>query len=640
MQTSPMLRLWADEESAPLPEIVLFQVIRGRDYGDPLRRAIARARQALLGRQQPDGGFAEPRPLDPRSLSTLVLSTVFLEPRDLARLRPAARALLDSQRADGCWSAAEGGPADLSATVLAYFALKLSGQSPASEPMVCARRAILSYGGLTKIDNGAKIWLAIFGQVHYDAIDGKSVERLMLKKAEDNADLCRAIVTALRPRRHIGVDCGVRELLLTTPQCGSPLAGAVSRFLRARRILPLRRKALAAARARLLSSVQQWGAASATDVPSPEELAWTSVVLDILGMTADTAPRGNVAEAIERLIDMDAETPMLRSPTVPLSEAVQMAAALAASGLDSQHAGLRQTLAWLCDRKITTISDAAQLLHSPSSRPAQTDADHHILPPPLQACTDEDDTEDCDELEDEFADLPKNQAAPAHDTAWLVRLLLDTQRVDGAWPAALPLKRNRMRGQLADLEATALAVSALAEGSSNVAAAALKRAAAWLRARQQPDGSWRTIRSGSTVAATSLALRALIAAGSDAADEAVVAGAEWLISHQQSGGGWGDANSEQSNPIAGEGPSTPRHTAAALLGLLAAGRGTSDAVARGAEYLISAQSAGGEWASSGNNMPATLLDTAQPLLALSHYAARPRASVPRETTLMRIASFS
>ena len=645
MHSPQTVRLWADDAYVAPPEVVLFQLVRSREPSDPLRRAIARSRQALLGRQQADGSFAESRPLDARSLATLVLSTAMLESCQPAQFRPFARGLLEAQRADGGWAAGNGGPCDLSTTVLAYFALKLSGHSPASEAMVCARRAILSHGGATQIDLPAQVWLAMFGQMPYEALKGiPTLERLLLTRlthrsqraAElpriDSAELCQAIVAAIRPRRHLPGGRGIRELFLAKPTRSSAATARVSRFCRAHNFLPLRRRAIAEARQILLTQIETWKAGcdqSLTTSATPDCLAWALVALDALGFTADAPARQNCQHVLQSLLDSEADPPRLTAPS--RASAARILAALRASNLDDDHHHVRHGLHWLrANPPQTTIEAALRLILLTSAR-QNAPRNQDLLPPSLQTCLVEPD-------EGPFEDAPQL----TENAENLANHILAAQRADGAWSDTLSRSGGKDVARPADLGATALAATALVALEKNSFRSCLLRATAWLLTRQQPDGSWHAHRTDGAVAATSQVLQAFIAMGGVSTEEAVAAGADWLIAHQQPCGGWGDAEPGLSPVIAGEGPATPRHTAAALQALLAAGRGDSEAVARGIEYLVATQSRSGDWAETSATSPldvaaeGTLSDTAEALLALGCYAARPRDAEPRRPPMVRV----
>ncbi len=68
------------------------------------------------------------------------------------------------QLPDGGWNIYVGGPSELNATVKAYFALKLAGDSPDAPHMQRARRAH-ELGGLEGTNSYTRFYLALVGAV-------------------------------------------------------------------------------------------------------------------------------------------------------------------------------------------------------------------------------------------------------------------------------------------------------------------------------------------------------------------------------------------------------------------------------------------------------------------------------------------
>ncbi len=84
--------------------------------------------------------------------------------------------------------------------------------------------------------------------------------------------------------------------------------------------------------------------------------------------------------------------------------------------------------------------------------------------------------------------------------------------------------------------------------------------------------------------------------GVPADDARLQAAARWLKEKQQADGGWGETARTYDDPsLRGTGPTTPSQTAWALMGLIAAGEGHSQAVRRGIDYLIQNQNEDGTW---------------------------------------------
>jgi squalene-hopene/tetraprenyl-beta-curcumene cyclase len=643
---SPTLRLFAEDHAPLPPPIVTFQVVRSRAQADPLRSAISRARQALLGRMLPDGSLAESQVVDPRSLAMLVLAKAYLEPHEPGQYRQEVRGLLTAQRSDGGWSKTHGNLFDLSVSVLAYLALKLDGQSPASEPMVCARRAILERGGVTGIDVPAQLCLALLGQYPYDAIDAPKLARFLLPglgragfRFEDSptelAILCQAVVAALQPRRYVASDCGIRELFLTQPRAVRKPGAVLGRWCRSCHFLPWRRRTLATARRFLLAGIHRLSAGVNHDV---ETMAWTAITLDVLGFTEDTAPRQQLQRRLEETIDCEPETPRLRAPGY--ETVAETAGALLASGLTSAHPGVSPTIQWLARHQSRKAAEMARLLMV-AAQCRKTPPTADILPPPLTALT----SDQYDEAE-QSSDVPPNEVlmnASRTNELLLKEELFRRQRPNGTWSDGPGSD---------DIVTTAAALKSLIGMDLATPRDALARAAPWLRSKQRPDGSWPAAENAGAIRVTAQVLQALIALADDPADEAVAAAAAWLVSHQQPDGGWGDA-AFGSGGMAGEGTSTASDTADALLGLMAAGQGRSEAVSRGVDFLLAQQSADGQWnhhpaaAHRGDEDRSPLAQTVVPLLALARYAVEyseprrwPVTVSPQKAPLLRLVPWS
>src|SRR6266567_7745904 len=114
--------------------------------GEPaLEPAIARATQALLDLQQPDGHWVFELEADATIPAEYVLLVHYLaETPDLELERKIGVYLRRIRGRHGGWPLFHDGVFDISATVKAYFALKMIGDSPDAPHMVEARDAILA----------------------------------------------------------------------------------------------------------------------------------------------------------------------------------------------------------------------------------------------------------------------------------------------------------------------------------------------------------------------------------------------------------------------------------------------------------------------------------------------------------------
>ena len=135
-----------------------------------LEASIGRARDALLRRQKPDGHWVFELEADATIPAEFVLLTHFLdriEPDLEAKIGVYLRAI---QGTHGGWPLFHDGPFNISASVKAYFALKMTGDDPDAPHMAQARAAILAAGGAERGNVFTRALLALFGEVPWRAV--------------------------------------------------------------------------------------------------------------------------------------------------------------------------------------------------------------------------------------------------------------------------------------------------------------------------------------------------------------------------------------------------------------------------------------------------------------------------------------
>ena len=114
-------------------------------------------------------GAANSKPTPP-SNPTTSCSTSCSAPAIRSVSRSARNYILRHQNEDGGWPIFNGGPSNISASVKAYFGLKLAGYKPDHPALERARKKILELGGVTKVNTFTKIYLCFLGQYDYDAV--------------------------------------------------------------------------------------------------------------------------------------------------------------------------------------------------------------------------------------------------------------------------------------------------------------------------------------------------------------------------------------------------------------------------------------------------------------------------------------
>src|SRR5882672_7128818 len=129
-----------------------------------LEAHIRAATEALLERQQADGHWVFELEADATIPAEYVLLRHYRgEPVDAALEQKIAVYLRRIQGDHGGWPLFHAGEFDMSASVKAYFALKMIGDKPRAPHMRRAREAILARGGAVHSNVFTRILLALFG---------------------------------------------------------------------------------------------------------------------------------------------------------------------------------------------------------------------------------------------------------------------------------------------------------------------------------------------------------------------------------------------------------------------------------------------------------------------------------------------
>src|SRR5436190_17998672 len=188
-----------------------------------LSDGIESATACLLSQQAADGYWCGELEADTTLSSDYILYLHVLG--DTARVPKLAEHIRRHQLSDGGWNIYEGGPAELNATVKAYLALKLAGDSPGAPHLVRARRRVHALGGLERTNSFTRFYLALVGAVGWDLVPAALPELVILPSwfvlnLYRMSSWTRAIVVpltilyAVKPRRTLLPRARVDELFL------------------------------------------------------------------------------------------------------------------------------------------------------------------------------------------------------------------------------------------------------------------------------------------------------------------------------------------------------------------------------------------------------------------------------------------
>src|SRR2546425_572844 len=143
-----------------------------------LSDGIESATACLLSRQAAGGYWCGELEADTTLSSDYILYLHVLG--DTARVPKLAEHIRRNQLSDGGWNIYEGGPAELNATVKAYLALTLAGDSSDAPHLVRARRRVHALGGLERTNSFTRFYLALVGAVGWDLVPAALPELLIL----------------------------------------------------------------------------------------------------------------------------------------------------------------------------------------------------------------------------------------------------------------------------------------------------------------------------------------------------------------------------------------------------------------------------------------------------------------------------
>jgi squalene-hopene/tetraprenyl-beta-curcumene cyclase len=593
---------------------------------DPLETSIATATGALLGLRRPDGHWIFELEADCTIPAEYVLLRHYLgEPVDAALEAKIANYLRRVQGAHGGWPLVHEGDFDMSASVKAYFALKMIGDSTDAPHMARAREAMLSRGGGIKSNVFTRFLLSMFGVTTWRSVPVLPIEIMLLPLWSPfhinkisywarTTMIPLMVLAALKPRARNPKRVGIDELFLQDPRSIGMTAKAphqsqlwFSLFrgldIVLRTIEPLfpnklRRRAIDKAVAFVEERLNGEDGVGAIFPP----MANVVMMYEALGFPPEHPPRAVTRRALDLLLVIGDHEAYCQPCVSPVWDTALATHAMLEAGSEEALCSARQGLDWLLPRQELNVK-GDWAVKRPDVRPGGWAFQYNNAYYP--------DLDDTAVVVMAMDRVRRDDANGKYDVAidrgreWIEGL----QSRDGGFAAFdadnLEYYLNNIpfsdHGALLDPpteDVTARCVSMLAQLGQTVQDSPLLAAGvAYLRRTQLAEGSWYGRWGLNYIYGTWSVLCALNAAGIDHRDPAMRKAADWLISIQNSDGGWGeDATSYRLDYKGYErAPTTASQTAWALLGLMAAGEVGHPAVARGVEYLMSTQTEKGLW---------------------------------------------
>ena len=597
---------------------------RPRDLNAALDAATTAATRALIERQRPDGHWVFELEADCTIPAEYVLLTHYRgEEVNIERERKIAVYLRRVQGAHGGWPLFHEGGFDMSASVKAYFALKMIGDDIDAPHMKRARDAILERGGAINSNVFTRVLLSLFGILRWESVPVMPVE-IMLLPAWFPFHISKIsywgrtvivpmlVLQTLQPRAKNPRGVTIDELFLQPPRTIGPPHKAphqkwtwFSAFRFIDMVLrPLSKVAPKGMRRRAIDRAvdfvsERLNGEDGLGAIFPA-MANACLMFDVLG---DEAKAKTARNSLDKLLVIKDDEAYCQPCVSPVWDTALVAHTLLEVGGAEANEQARRGLEWLLPLQVLDV-EGDWIARRPGLRPggwAFQYANPHY--------PDLDDTA----VVVMAMDRARRAAGAGNEfdgsidraTEWIHGM----QSGNGGWAAFdvdniydylnnIPFADH---GALIDPpteDVGARCASMLAQlGETPESSPAVKRGVDYLLGTQLADGSWYGRWGMNYIYGTWSVLCALNACGLGRDHPAMRKAAQWLIAIQNEDGGWGEDGDSYKLDYRGyePAPSTASQTAWALLGLMACGEIDSEAVKRGVSYLLEHQGGDGFW---------------------------------------------
>jgi squalene-hopene/tetraprenyl-beta-curcumene cyclase len=646
------------------------------DIRSRVAAAVDASRRLLFSIQNREEGYwCGELGADTTLVSDYILLHRLLGTEDPVRTQKCATEILNRQNQDGGWPIYNDGPSNISASVKAYFALKMADYSPDHPQMKKARERILALGGVTEVNTFTKIYLCFLGQYDYDAVPAIPPEIVLFPNwfwfnLYEISSWSRAILVPLsiayakKPFKKIPDEHNIDELfvggrsksrlrlrwskqLISWRNFFLVLDRLVHFFERVH-IRPLRSRALKKAEKWMLERLEMSDGLGAIYPGIMNSI----IALRCLGYSMDDPQFIRAMDEFEKLGIEESTTFRMQPCMSPVWDTAYAVFALAESGVASDDRRLVQPCDWMLRKQVTRKGDWCVKNSKAAPGGWYFEFNNEFYP-------------DVDDTAQVLLALSRVQSSNEsyHDKSVrrAIDWVLSMQCKNGGW-ASFDKDNDRMVFQhipFADhnamldpptVDITGRVLECLATYGYTLKDQPVRRAVEFIKREQEPDGSWFGRWGVNYIYGTMLVLRGLAAVGVDLNEPCILQASEWLRMMQNSDGGWGETcGSYDDSTVKGVGPSTASQTAWAIMGLLAANDLRSESLAHGIAYLLKTQRRDGSWDESlctGTGFPRVfylmyyMYRQYFPLLALTDYAKATAASQEEQMRVARNRRFS
>jgi squalene-hopene/tetraprenyl-beta-curcumene cyclase len=353
-----------------------------------LLAAIERSRDCLLHQQDASGFWVGELEGDTILESEYVLLLAYLGQADSLTARRCANYILKKQLPGGGWAIYPGGPLEVSASVKAYWALKITGHAPEAEYMLRAKAAILAAGGAEQVNSFTRYYLALLGAISYDKCPAVPPEVILIPNwcpfnIYEMSAWSRTIIVplsllwAFRPQHDLPAEHNIRELFVNSPEQLPATMGASSvvdalkkptwiNWDRLFRGVDLALKlgeswGLLPFRQRAIRRAAEWMEARFADSDGLgaifPPIIWSVIALKCLGHADDSPLVRAALTELEKLSIREDETIRLEPCRSPVWDTAIATIALCDSGMPADSPAISTAVNWLLSKEVKTTGD-------------------------------------------------------------------------------------------------------------------------------------------------------------------------------------------------------------------------------------------------------------------------------------------
>lgn len=350
-----------------------------------LAPGVARTRDHLLSLQHPDGHWCAELQGDTILESEYILLLTFLGQGQSDRAKECAAYMLDQQCDHGGWAMFPGGPIEISGSVKAYLALKITGHDPQADYMVRAREAILRAGGMEQVNSFTRYYLAMLGIIPYSLCPAVPPEMILLPlwapfNIYEMSSWSRTIVVPLsllwacQPKTTLPPEHQIDELYATPAKTLPRTIGGVNHegsrgwlnwtkfFQQVDRVIkfgeglgikPLRKRAIRLCEQWILDRLKMSDGLGAIFPP----IVWTIIGLRCLGYKDDCEIIQQQMRELDKLCIRENGKVRLQPCFSPVWDTIISIIALRDAGVSRHDPAIRKAIDWVLSKEVKHPGD-------------------------------------------------------------------------------------------------------------------------------------------------------------------------------------------------------------------------------------------------------------------------------------------